>query len=113
MYVDEERDQDHPVRKFVTKPFLYNVGSHMGCGCPFGSEPELRNPTEEDLLDRRDFRLSVDYVRAALGSCRTVEFYGGWDYWEPPLERRTIAVEEILRDNFFFDERELISVNSP
>ncbi len=112
MFVAQEHDPNHPVLKYVTNPFLYSVGSHMGCRCPFGSEPDIESPGDEDLLDRRDFQLLADYVQTALNSCARVEFYGGWDYWEPPLKRKTIARKEILNDNFFFDERELITVAS-
>jgi hypothetical protein len=31
-----KRDEDADVRRLFTKPYVYYVGSHLGCGCGFG-----------------------------------------------------------------------------
>src|SRR5580704_11102490 len=117
-----EWDEEHPsvylstpqeaelkaIRSWLTKPFVYHVGSHEGCGCPFCYELDWEQITEEELVEwntnREDFHQLAAYLEAAIISSGPVELYNAWDYWDPPLERRSISIRDIRGDRFVFGE---------
>jgi hypothetical protein len=115
VYVTEASDPElAAVRHWLTKPFIYDIGSHLGCGCPFSCEPNWDNPSEDDLREwsenRRDFGQLATYLEGAIALAGPVEVYNGFDYWEPPLQRRSISIRDLRGDRFVFDERELVTV---
>lgn len=116
-YVAPARESEATiVRAWFTKPFLYDVGSHMGCACPFADEVDWDNPTEADLAawceSREDFRQLAAYLQRALLLLDSVEVYNAFDYWEAPARRRSIVPHDLLQDRFVFEEREFVTVRS-
>jgi hypothetical protein len=75
------------VRDWLTKPFVYDIGSHQGCACPFIFQLRGNPPSEEALLERdaasKDFRDLAAYLETILATIGVVEIYNAWDYWEP------------------------------
>ena len=55
VYATDEHDGDlAAVRNWLTKPFVHDAGSHIGCACPFTYEPDWENRTEADLREWND-----------------------------------------------------------
>jgi hypothetical protein len=100
------------VRKWLTKPHIYDIGSHMGCACPFADDSGWDNPTEEDLKNREDFRQLAAYLEIAVAVAGPIELYNADEYWNPPEHRRAISIQDLLGDRFVFEERELVLVRN-
>jgi hypothetical protein len=104
------------VREWLSKAFIYEIGSHDGCGCPFSLPYEVLDLDDTDLSrewneGREAFRQLAKYLDQAISIAGTVELYNGFDYWLPPLERRSIKVGELTGEQFIFEERQLLIVN--
>lgn len=104
------------LREIFFGQYLYDVGSHAGCACPFGFEPDWENPKPSDLgqwqENREDFRQLIEYLHRALQMVGTIEIYAGEEFWFPPLVHRSITIDEISADRFIFNEREYLMLRS-
>lgn len=103
-----------PVRKHFTKPNVYYVGAHSGCGCGF----EYGRWENEDPDESREGRKSVEslagYLRDAASNAGDVELYACWDGDEAMAANRQIAMtpKDFARDAFWFEERTLATVRA-
>jgi hypothetical protein len=74
------------IREFITKPYVYSVGSHMGCACGF---------IGRNQLTRRSISRFKYYLSVALESGSVEIFY----YWDFPtglsVEKRHIKLKDI------------------
>ncbi len=116
VHVRELGDNAAIVRNWLTKGFVYEIGSRHGCGCLFALDRDWLALEDEDLLNewresREDFRKLAEYLDHAIKLAGPVETYSGWDFWLPPLERRSITVENLVDETFIFDERQLFTVS--
>ena len=71
----------NPLTDFLSKPLIYSVGSHQGCGCGFA----------DDALEGDQARQAlVDHLAAALRENAEVEVYVCWsgEEGQPPKLRR-------------------------
>jgi hypothetical protein len=107
---DEERIKVH-----FHKSEVQNIGSTSNCGCDFphailqgGNWPEADYYSEQDEERAASDRFNLEALVGLLCSTQeaSVELYGVWsgDYDEPK-RRETIAVEDILSQQFCFKER--------
>ncbi len=94
------KSSDQKVRVQFTKPYVYYVGSHLGCGCGF------LEPYRKSLA-----RLSA-YLAEATKQYGEVELFAGWegDQAEKPEIRGTITPKEIGADRFWFEEKQFLLV---
>ena len=83
---------------------IYEVGSHMGCGCASICELDGDNVSESDLKEwrasREDFRRLADYLTHVIPVHGPVELYNAEDYWKPPGIRRLISIHDLLQERF-------------
>ncbi|MBI2481221.1 MAG: hypothetical protein HYV60_22055 [Planctomycetia bacterium] len=92
-----------------TKPNMAYVGSDNGCGCGFRREHDYMIDDPEQIASKNDNQKRLyDYVAARLADETTVELYSCWsgDASLPLEHDRTIALSELLADDFAFLERQ-------
>ncbi len=100
-------------RKQFSKSHIYYLGSDNGCGCGFSREYDdcIDDPNELKSKDSNR-RLLHKYLSECLTDEQSLELYSCWSGDEDAnLEfQRTIPVDEILSENFFFSEKQLTIV---
>ena len=106
------KDADTDAKKVSThfrKRRAYYVGSDNGCGCGFRQEHEEMNDDAEQLASKTDNqKLLHEYVNKCLCDENSIELYSCWSGDEDlPMEfDRTIGVDELIDDGFWFAERQ-------
>ena len=111
-YVADLDGDDSAVRRHFAEAHVYYAGSHEGCGCGFqyGQYPEIEDedrPRKRDSLNR-----FADYLDRETANVGTVHVFACWegDQTAPPEHRRKLAPEDLRRDDFFFLEHELTTI---
>ena len=104
-------ENDGKVRSQFSKPYIYYVGAHTGCGCGFeyGKYPGYEENVEENR--QSVFRLS-QYLIKAVEQNETIELFACWDgdQAEKPVKRGRITPLEIGGESFWFEEKEFLLV---
>lgn len=107
------RDDEEGVRAHFTKPHVYFLGSHTGCGCGFA----YGEGVEDDVEGRASVRRLGEYLADALERAGPLELYACWDgdEGEPEAARAVISPAEFTGDAEEFDlpERWFASVRGP
>ncbi len=107
---------ERELRRHVTKPFVYYVGSHSGCGCGFSygeyEEPDVEEDGPDWVFARKSVADLAAYLERALQLTPELELYSCWDGEEGEAEesRTTISPDEIGGERFWFEERQLTVV---
>ena len=98
---------DSAVRARFSKPHVYYVGSHEGCGCGFAyglweGEPEAKAAASKYSVDRL-----ADYLTVATRSAGNIELYACWDGDQnlEPLHRIELTPASFGGASFAFEER--------
>ncbi len=111
-YVTALSEGDEPVRRQFSKPCVYYVGSHEGCGCGFQyGEHEWLEEDPVALAAAQDSRRClVEFLSVALQHQPTVELFACWsgDEAAPPEHHGTARPLDLIRGRTFFRERELL-----
>jgi hypothetical protein len=115
-HVIDLRARDEPVRCQFSKPHVYYVGSHEGCGCGFqyGEHAELEEEDAATLAAARDSRRRLAaFLSAALRQESALELFACWDGDQaaPAEHRGRLRPAELLRERTFFREKELLVVS--
>ncbi|WP_425146897.1 hypothetical protein [Deinococcus sp.] len=96
--------------EWLTLPYMYSVGTHIGCGCPFVFVPEWDALSDDDLEEfdenRPNFTQLAGYLASALQQGAHLELYNADEDWISPLTSATLHIETLLRARFVFDERQ-------
>lgn len=95
--------------KHFSKRNVYYVGSNEGCGCGFRQEFDVMIEDAAELAKHSENQAQLHgYVKQCLEDEKTIELYGCWSGDESlSLEHeRSITVEELLQDDFWFAERQ-------
>lgn len=113
-YVSENSEDEKRVEIQFTKPFIYFVGSHQGCGCGF-QYGLLPTESDEDSQEYESSREAVNkfsrYLSDALQN-GPIELYACWDGDQDaePVSRRVITPSEIGGEIFQFIDKEFLVV---
>ena len=95
------------------KQSVHYLGSDNGCGCGFQRENDWLNddPKERESKRENQRRLAA-YITECLHDEESVELYGCWsgDEGASPVRHREIGVGELLAEQFFFIEKEHVTV---
>jgi hypothetical protein len=113
-HVAELDERGQPVRRHFSKPCVYYLGSHEGCGCGFQYGEYEGFEDEPDLVAKRQSRRRlVDFLEVALQHQQHVELFACWDGDEgAEVEQRGhVRPADLLRTRTFFRERELLVVS--
>lgn len=111
-HVIELDDREEPVRCRFSKPYVYYVGSHEGCGCGF-QYGEYTGFEEADLAQRQASRRCLaEFLAVALQHQLEVELFACWDGDQsaPPEHRGRLRPMDLIRDRTFFREKEFLVV---
>jgi len=106
--------RDDPVRARFSKPHVYYVGSHEGCGCGFGyGQWDGEKPDDQRAAQASVARLA-DYVAAATRAAGALELYACWDGDQAaePAHRLEMTPGDIGGRAFWFNERTFVVIES-
>lgn len=113
-YVEDLPERDEAVRSQFSKPHLYYVGSHEGCGCGFqyGRYEEFEEAPEGLAAAEESRRRLSEFLAAALKDQTEVELFACWDGDQAARSehRGRIRPSDLLRTRAFFREKELLLV---
>lgn len=110
--VSELRESEEPVRRHLAMPHVRQAGSHTNCGCGFNEGRQHPQAYDDPVAERTNALMSssllADYIRAH----RVEQIYSCWsgDESQPKEFERTVTPEALVADDFFFRERELLTV---
>lgn len=85
-------------------PYVYNAGSHLGCGCGFLKDFE----DEEELAQSNKNYLQLSaYLQKGLETEATIQIYSCWDGDQEtrPLFREKMDLKHLVESNFEFKEK--------
>jgi hypothetical protein len=115
-YTDEKQQINaiEQAKLNFSKQFIYYVGSHEGCGCGFRQDGFWLQVDEEIKKRAENHKNLFEYLSGCLEDENTIEIYACWagSENESPQSKRTISVQEIVRDDFYFEEDEFIVVEN-
>jgi hypothetical protein len=110
----EEVEKDDLVKLTAfSKPNIYYVGSHEGCGCGFRQEVDVTYAEHVDLRSKNKNQQALfSYVSGSLANESSIELYGVWAGDERRgVETKTeVNIIDLINEEFYFGERELTIV---
>jgi hypothetical protein len=100
------------IPKHFSKKYIYYINSTECCGCGFRQENDAFYPDFSEIESKNKNQLQLyETLYELLNGENYVELFGCWAGGEDDLEeKREIAVGELLKDEFYFMENELITV---
>jgi hypothetical protein len=110
--VAELTESEERVRRYLLLPHVRQAGSHTSCGCGFNEGrqwPSAYANSEKERIDALESsRRLIEYLR----EYHVEQIYSCWsgDEGEPKEFERTVTPEELVRPEFFFRERELLTI---
>jgi hypothetical protein len=111
--VTELSESEERVRDHFTLPYIRYAGSHTRCGCGFNEgreHPEVYNDVAKARIDAlKSSSCLADYIRKH----GIEQIYSCWsgDEVQPKEFERHIVPNDLLAENFFFRERELLIID--
>ena len=109
------RTGDEVTLPHLTKPHIRYLGSDESCGCGFQHLPLSMIEDEAQRLKVKDNQAGLArYLATCLADEESIELFTCWNGDEAhPLEhRREIRVSDLLKDDFEFMEKELVTVRA-
>ena len=104
-------ENDERVRVQFSKPYIYYVGAHTGCGCGFeyGKYPDYEDSVEES---RQSVIRLAEYLTKAVEENNNIELFACWegDQAEKPVKYDTITPFDLGGDSFWFEEKDFLLV---
>jgi hypothetical protein len=121
--VSEIGERSATVKQQFTKPHVYYVGSHTGCGCGFQNHSDMYGTDfgtdpEEIVAGRESRQRLAEYLRAALATQESLELFASWEGDEEyePASRGVIVPEDLVDEHTYFlgqnSEPEFLSIVS-
>lgn len=111
--------RDNSVRKHLTGPFVYRLGSHQCCGCGFSYRYDPEWPDADvypDELDAAEMsRASLaEYLTDALKYQESLEIWLCWagDEACDPGAKIDVSPEDFLNPELFEEEKVLLTVTN-
>jgi hypothetical protein len=99
---------DDSVRDRFSLPFVYFVGTHLGCGCGFS---RYDNEDEREKI-QANYAALAGAIRDVLSRSSSVELFTSWegDEVREPESLESVRVSELLRPEFELRERQFVRV---
>jgi hypothetical protein len=112
-YVCELGEQEQWVREHLPHPFVYQAGSHQGCGCGFtyGSTPVTDGSVERAEADARESLRQLRLYLERATQDNTIQMLiaamnGDWN----EIEHKAVTPAHFSGDIFGFQEVQLLTV---
>jgi hypothetical protein len=111
--VTELAEHEQAVVRHIALPHVHQVGSHTNCGCGFNEGREHPEVYEDQAAARRDALESSSLLARYVREHHVEQIYSCWsgDEGEPREFERRIAPDDLVADDFFFRERELLIID--
>ena len=107
-------DHDEPVRQRFSKPCVYYVGSHEGCGCGFqyGQYEGFEEDPAELAAARGSRRHLSEFLSVSLQHQSEVELFACWDGDQAaePEHQGRLRPADLIGARTYFREKELLVV---
>ena len=109
--VTELTEHERPVLLHLTLPEVRHAGSHTSCGCGFNEGRQY--PDADRAGERVDALESSARLARYVREHRVGQIYSCWsgDEGEPQESERHINPQDLIADDFFFRERELLIID--
>jgi hypothetical protein len=110
--VAELSEPEAAVRVQFSKPFVYALGAHTGCGCGFDSEAANRDHPEELTASTASLEALSTYLEAALTTAGALELYACWDGDQAatPDQRSQLRLADVGPGMTWFPDRTFIEL---
>ena len=113
-HVAELSERDRPVRRRFSRPCVYYVGSHEGCGCGFqyGQYEGIEEDPEQLVAAKASRQRLSEFLAVALQHQSELELFACWDGDQAaePEHRGRIRPSDLRGDRTHFREKELLTV---
>ena len=116
-------ETEDAVRKHLSEPHVYTLGSHTSCGCGFGygQNPEwyawaaeFPDQVDQDPDEPVARRQLADFLHSLLEADHTAEVYACWsgDEDQPPDHRSRVQPEAFLNPSAVQERHHLVVASS-
>ena len=105
-------DQEQIVSRHLNFPWVRHAGSHTGCGCGFNEGREYPPVDADPIAERSDSLESSGQLVQYVRNHRVEAIYSCWsgDEEEPQEFGRRISPADLLAEDFYFREKELLVI---
>jgi len=106
-------EHEERVRSHFSLPHIRYAGSHTQCGCGFNEGREHPQVYDDPVAPRADALKSSSQLVRYIREHRVEQIYSCWsgDEGEPQELERRISPDTLIVGDFFFRERELLSID--
>jgi len=110
--VTELTEHEQPVLNHLALPHVRQAGSHTSCGCGFNEGREHPEVYDDPAAERAGALESSARLAQYVRVHRVEQIYSCWsgDEGAPQQFERRITPEDLTADDFFFRERELLTI---
>jgi hypothetical protein len=111
--VTESTEQERPVLSHLALPHVRQAGSHTLCARGFNEGREHPEAYDDLAAERADALESSARLARYVREHRVEQIYSCWsgDEGEPQAFERHITPKDLVAEDFFFRERELLIVD--
>jgi len=111
--VTELTEHEQPVCRHLALPHVRQAGSHTSCGCGFNEGREHPEVYDDAAAERADALESSSRLVRYVREHNVEQIYSCWsgDEAEPKEFERRITPEDLVAEDFFFRERELLIID--
>jgi hypothetical protein len=111
--VTELTDSERIVLSHLAFPHVRQAGSHTSCGCGFNEGRQYPEVHDRPAVERAAALESSARLARYVREHAVNQIYSCWsgDEGEPQQFVRHITPDDLVADNFFFRERELLIID--
>jgi len=111
--VTELTAHEQPILGHLALPHVRQAGSHTSCGCGFNEGREYPEGYDDPAAERADALESSSRLARYVREHRVEQIYSCWsgDEGEPQTYCRRVTPEALVAPDFFFRERELLTID--
>ena len=111
--VTELTEHERPVCRYFAVPHVRQAGSHTGCGCGFNEGREYPETCDDPASARTNALLSSAQLARYVREHHVEQIYSCWsgDEGEPRESERHVTPDDLVVEEFFFRERELLNID--
>ncbi len=111
--VTELTEHEQAVCRHLALPHVHQAGSHTSCGCGFNEGREYPEAYDDPAAERAHALESSTRLARYVREHHVEQVYSCWsgDEGEPQAFERRVTPEALVAEDFFFRERELLTID--